>query len=73
MEIGPVKITKRIVHRVMGFSTLDQPKTLHSDSKETIEMNTGAKWNKRGMSIDTVTDPLLDFFCKNNILQILSI
>ena len=45
----------------MGFPTLDWSKTLRSDKKEAIEKNTGAKWNKRGMTIDTVTDPLLDF------------
>ena len=54
-------ITKRILHRVTGFPTLDQPKTLRSDKKEAIEKNTGAKWNKRGMTIDTITYPLLDF------------
>ena len=64
LEAGPVKITKRIVHRVTGFPTLDQHKTLRSDSKEAIEMNTGAKWNKRGMTIDTITDPLLDFLVR---------
>ena len=45
----------------MGFPTLDRPKTLRSDNKEAIERNTGAKWNKRGRPIDTVTEPLLDF------------
>ena len=29
-----------------------------------IEKNTGAKWNKRGMAIDIVTDPLLKFFIR---------
>ena len=50
-----------MVHRVTGFPTLDRPKTLRSDKRETIEKNTGAKWNNRGMTIDTITDPLLDF------------
>ena len=61
LEQGPVKITKKMIHKVTGFSTLDQPKTLRSDKKETIEKNTDAKWNNRGMTIDTVKDPLLDF------------
>ena len=43
---GPINISKRIVRRVTGYRTLDQPKTLRSDSKEVIEKNTGAKWNK---------------------------
>ena len=50
-----------MVHRVTGFPTLDQPKTLRSDKRETIEKNIGAKWNNRGMTIDTITNPLLDF------------
>ena len=29
--------------------------------KETIEKNTRARWNKRGMTIDTITDPLVNF------------
>lgn len=61
IENGYIKITKRIIHRVTGYPTLDWPKTLRSDSKEVIEKNTRAKWNKRGMTIDTITDSLLDF------------
>ena len=52
---------KKIVHRVTGYPTLDQPKTLRSDSKEVIKKNIGAKWNKHGMTIETIIDPLLDF------------
>ena len=29
-----------------------------------IEKNTRAVWNKRGMTIDTITDPLIDFFVR---------
>ena len=61
MEGGPIKVSKIIVHRVTSFPTLDRPKTLQSDSKEVIEKNTGAKWNKWRMTIDTIIDPLLDF------------
>ena len=56
-----MKISKRIVHRVTGYPTLDRPKTLRSDSKEVIEKNTGEKWNKRGLNIDTIQDPLINF------------
>ena len=49
------------MHRVIGFPTLDRYKTLRSDSKEAIEKNTEEKWNKRGMTIDTITYPLMDF------------
>ena len=61
LDSGPIKITKRIIHRVIGYPTLDQPKTLRSDSKEVIEKNIGAMWNKRGMTIDTITNPLINF------------
>lgn len=61
LENAPVKITKRIIHRVTGYPTLDRYKMLRSDSKEVIERNTGAKWNKRGMTIDTIQDPLVEF------------
>ena len=43
LETGPVKFTKKIVNRVTGFQTLDQPKTLRSDKREAIEKNTGSK------------------------------
>ena len=42
LENGPIKITKRIIHKVTGYPTLDRPKTLRSDSKEVIEKNVGA-------------------------------
>ena len=45
LEKGPVKITKRIVHRVIGFPTLEWPR---GDAKEVIEKNTCTQWNKRG-------------------------
>ena len=46
LEGGPIKITKRIVHRIIGYPTLDRPKTLRSEFKEVIEKNTREKWNK---------------------------
>ena len=61
LEDGPVKISKRIIHRVTRYPTLEWPKTLRSDSKETIEKNIREKWNKRGMTIDTIKDPLVEF------------
>ena len=61
LETGLVKFTKKTINRVTGFQTLDWPKTLRSDKIEVIEKNTRAKWNNRGMTIDTIKDPLLDF------------
>ena len=39
LEGGPMKIMKRVIHRVTGFPTLDQPRALRSDAKEIIEKN----------------------------------
>ena len=61
LEDGPIKLSKRIIHSVNGYLTLERPKTLRSDSKEAIEKNTGAKWNNSGMTIDTIKDPLVEF------------
>ena len=64
LEGGPIKIMKRIVDRVARYPTLDFSKALGSDSKDVIEKNKGAKWNKCGMTIDTIIDPLLDFYIR---------
>lgn len=61
LENVPIKITKRIIHRVTGYPTLDRENTMRSESKEVIEKNIGAMWNKRQMTIGTITDPLIDF------------
>ena len=42
LDNGPIKITKRIIHRVTRYPTLDWPKILRSDSKEVIKKNIGA-------------------------------
>ena len=36
LENRPIKITKRIIHMVTRYPSLDQPKTLRTDSKEVI-------------------------------------
>ena len=61
LETGLVKFTKKIVNKVTGFQTLDWLITLRSDKREAIEKSTGVKWNNRGMKIDTIKDPLIDF------------
>ena len=43
LEKGPIKIMKRIVHRVTGFPTLEQPRAIRSDAKEVIKKNIGAQ------------------------------
>ena len=52
---------KENFHRLTRYVTLDQPKTMRSESKEVIEKNTSVVWNKRGMTIGTITDLLIDF------------
>ena len=64
LDNGIIKISKRIIHRVIGYPTLDWPKTLRSESKEIIDKTIGVVWNKRGMKIDTITDPLIDFIVR---------
>ena len=34
---------------------------MRSESKEVIKKNTGAVWNRQGMTIDTILDPLITF------------
>lgn len=61
LENGPIGISKKIVHRISGYPTLDRPKSMRSDAKEVIEKNTRVMWNKRGISINTISDPLVAF------------
>ena len=61
MEGGLVKLTKLIIHRVTGYPTTNRSHSKRSDSKEIIEKNIGAIWNKHGMTIDTITNPLVEF------------
>jgi hypothetical protein len=72
LEMGPVRFTKKTVHRVTAIPTLDRPKTLRSDNKEVIERNTGAKWNNRGMQIDSHKTPSR-FSYESHFTQILSV
>ena len=64
LEKNLVKIDKMITGRVIGYLTLGQPKTMRCDPKENIEKDIGAVWNKRGMNIDTITNPLVSFFVR---------
>ena len=61
LEGGPIKITKRIINWVSSYPTIDRTKSMWSDTKETIKNNIGVLWNKRGMCIDTISDPLVAF------------
>ena len=59
VEKKTINFTKRIIHRVTSYPTLNQPKKLRNDLMKVIEKNIGAIWNKRGMTIDTIIDPLI--------------
>lgn len=61
LDNGLVNIMNTIVHIVKRYPTLDWPKTMRSESKEVIEKNTWLVWNKRGMKIATISDPLVSF------------
>ena len=61
LEYGPIKIIKMVVQRIIGYPTLDIPNTMISDAKEIIEKNTREIWNKRGMAINAITNPLISF------------
>ena len=44
-----VKITKSIIHHVIGYPSLDRLKIVRCQVRNTIEDLTKAKWNDQGM------------------------
>ena len=54
MENGPIKLSKVIIHRITGYPTLGQIKTMSCDPIENIEKDIGVVWNKRGLNIYTI-------------------
>ena len=50
-----------IIQRVIRHPTIYRSKIMRSDSKEAIEKNIGVVWNKKGMTIDTITNTLIGF------------
>lgn len=61
LDFGLMKINKRVIHLVTGYPTLNHAKSIKYDSRELIERETDATWNERGMSIDNIQDPLVEF------------
>lgn len=49
---------------MLGFITLDRPRTMQIDANEIIEKNIRVVWNIRGMTIEKVLDPLIAFVVK---------
>lgn len=64
LQNGLVEIMKKMIHKVIGYPTLDKKKTMWCLSHEEVEVNTRAKWNGRGMSITNISDPLIDFLVR---------
>ena len=61
LENETIKITKKIIHIVTGYPTFEKKKIMCCQSKEAIEENTKVEWNGHGMSISTITYPLIEF------------
>lgn len=56
LENGLVKITKEMIHQVISYPIITRKKTMRCQSKEVIQENTLAVWNKKGMTI-SITYP----------------
>lgn len=59
LQIGLVEITKKMIHRVTGYSTLEKKKTIRCLSHEEVEANMRSKWNGSGLSITNISNPLI--------------
>lgn len=63
-ENDPIKITKHKIHRVTGYPILDPAKSMSCGVHEIIKKEIGAKWNKCGMIIDSIFDPMVEFLVR---------
>ena len=43
---GLVEITKKLIHKVTSYPTLDKKKTMQSLIHEEVEMDIGTEWNR---------------------------
>lgn len=48
LEDGPIKITKRIIHRLTRYPTLDKPKTMRSEQKRKLRIIQGHYGTREG-------------------------
>lgn len=58
---GPFEITKKMIHKVTDYPTLDKKKIMRSLSHKEVEYNISAKWNGWGFSITNTSNPLIKF------------
>lgn len=56
----PIENTKKIIHRVTCYPTIDRKKTMRSMSLEEIEANIGVDQNRCGLSITNIFDPIIE-------------
>ena len=54
-------ITKKMIHKVMGFPMLSKAKTTKTLGQDELQKKTLAKWDGRGLKINNVTDVELRF------------
>ena len=66
LEKGPIKITKSIIHQVTRYPTIDKVKSVQCQANNIVEELTKAKWSNRGMSIDGIHDPVIEFVLRGN-------
>lgn len=59
----PIKITKDFIHMVIGYPIINKVKTIKTDPKNEIEENTKARWDKRGLKVDTIQILILSLVC----------
>lgn len=52
---------KKMIHAITFYPTFDEKNTMCFQIKEAIEENAKSKWNGQGMSISTITNPLIEF------------
>lgn len=57
----PIKITKKMVHRVTGLPMLDRPKATKNIPRNELAQKTRAVWDGRGIKLNAVTDVELKF------------
>ena len=64
LQNSPVEITKKMIHRVTGYPTLDKKKTMWCLSHEEVKAKTGAECNGCGLSITNISSPLIEFIVR---------
>lgn len=56
-----VRITKDVIHMVIGYHVCDKAKSIRHPRKSEIKKLTRDEWDDRGMEINTISDPKTRF------------